>query len=392
MPRPDAVAIAGALIRCPSVTPDEAGALDYLQRLLAAAGFSCERLTFSEPGTPDVDNLFARIGTAAPHLCFAGHTDVVPAGDPKRWSHAPFSGDIADGFLWGRGAVDMKGGIACFAAACLDFLAARGGEPPGSISFLITGDEEGPSVNGTKKVLAWMADNGHLPNHCVVGEPSNPQALGDAIKIGRRGSLSARLTVIGRQGHSAYPQFANNPVPGLLKVLNSYLAEPLDSGSEHFEPSYVVITGIDTGNPAFNVIPERISANINIRFNDHHDAPSLQVMLRDKASAALAGTGLDHRLAFEPSSPCFLTRSPELIAVMREAVEAHTGRRPQLTTGGGTSDARFIKDYCPVIEFGLVNATIHAVDERVPLADLELLTAIYRTFLDRYFRTFAGAG
>jgi succinyl-diaminopimelate desuccinylase len=255
----------------------------------------------------------------------------------------------------------------------------------GSISFLITGDEEGPSVNGTRKVLEWMAANGHRPDHCLVGEPSNPQALGDAIKIGRRGSLSARLTVTGRQGHSAYPQFANNPVPGLLAVLNAYLAEPLDHGSDHFEPSYVAVTGIDTGNPAFNVIPERISAQINVRFNDHHDAESLRAMLSDKAASALAGMDLRHTIDFEPASHCFLTRSTELIDIMAAAVEAHTGRRPALSTGGGTSDARFIKDYCPVIEFGLVNKTIHGIDERVAIEDLHALTAIYRDFIARYF-------
>lgn len=387
MPAHDAIAIAQALVRCPSVTPQEGGALDYLGRLLAQAGFTCRRLPFSEPGTPDVDNLFARIGEGAPHLCFAGHTDVVPPGDAARWTHPPFAGEIADGFLWGRGAVDMKGDIACFAAAAIGFLRAQGG-PPGSLSFLITGDEEGPSINGTRKVLAWMDAHGHRPDHCLVGEPSNPNALGDAIKIGRRGSVSARLTVTGTQGHSAYPQFANNPVPGLLAVLNAYLAEPLDGGTEHFEPSYVVVTGIDTGNPAFNVIPERISANVNIRFNDQHDAESLRAMLRAKAAAALDRSGLEHTIDFEPASPCFRTQSPELIGVMAEVIQRHTGRAPELSTGGGTSDARFIKDYCPVIEFGLVNATIHKIDERVPIDDLEKLTAIYRDFIGRYFEVF----
>lgn len=384
-----AVEIAQALIRCPSVTPHEAGALDVMQSLLQRAGFRCHRLPFSDAGTPDVDNLFARLGDRGPHLCFAGHIDVVPPGDAALWTHPPFAGVIADGHLWGRGACDMKGAIACFASAALGFAAEREGAVPGSISVLITGDEEGPSVNGTAKVLRWMAANGHVPDHCLVGEPSNADALGEAIKIGRRGSLSARLTVIGRQGHSAYPHLANNPVPGLIEVLNRCLAEPLDAGSEHFEPSYAVVTGIDTGNPAFNVIPERISAQINIRFNDRHDAESLRGWLQRQAAAALQGTGLRHEIAFEPASPCFLTRAPDLIAVMADAVEAHAGRRPDLSTGGGTSDARFVKDYCPVIEFGLVNRTIHQVDERVSLADMDMLTAIYGGFIERYFARFA---
>ncbi len=389
--RTDPVEIAQALVRCPSVTPVEGGALTYLEGLLTRAGFACTRLPFSEVGTPDVDNLFARIGSGAPHLCFAGHTDVVPPGDESLWTHPPFAADIADGWLYGRGSVDMKGNIAAFVAATFDYLAEHGGEAPGSISFLITGDEEGPGINGTKKVLDWMAANGHTPDHCLVGEPSNPRVLGDAIKVGRRGSISAHLKVTGEQGHSAYPHFANNPVPGLLAVLNSYLAEPLDKGSERFEPSYVVVTGIDTGNTAFNVIPEAISANINIRFNDRHDADSLRAMLRDKAAAALKDTGLKHDIVFEPASPCFLTQSEELIGVMADAIKAETGKTPELSTGGGTSDARFIKDYCPVIEFGLVNKTIHGVDERVEVKDLQALAVIYRDFIARYFAAFAGA-
>ena len=380
--------IAQDLIRCPSVTPEEGGALDYLQGMLEAAGFTCERLVFSDENTPDVDNLFARLGDGAPHLCFAGHTDVVPPGNSDDWTHPPFSAEVVDGWLFGRGSADMKGNIACFVAATLSYLEESGDGFPGSISFLITGDEEGPSVNGTKKVLQWMADNGHKPDHCLVGEPSCSTIIGDTVRIGRRGSLTGHLTVSGVQGHTAYPEKANNPVPGMLAVLNSFLAEPLDDGTPHFSPSDMQIATVDTGNAATNVIPARLKASFNIRYNANHTAESLMKILKDKANLALEGTGLEHQIQFLPASPCFITEPGPLVDLMVAAVKKQTGVTPELSTGGGTSDARFVKDYCPVIEFGLINETIHQVDERVETGDLEKLTGVYLEFIKRYFGMF----
>ncbi len=387
-PAENAVAIAQSLIRCPSITPMDAGALDALAAPLSAAGFECERLTFSEGGTPDVDNLVARIGTGAPHLCFAGHTDVVPPGDESLWSHSPFTADIADGLLFGRGASDMKGAIACFAAAAIDFVAERNGQVGGTISFLITGDEEGPALNGTKKVLVWMEEAGLTPNHCVVGEPSNATALGEVIKIGRRGSLTGHLTVAGQQGHVAYPHLASNPVKGIVSVLAMLYDTPLDTGSTHFSPSNLEVTSIDVGNPATNVIPAHAEARFNIRFNDNHEADALKAMLTDSIGAALQDTELTFTLEFAPHGDAFLTKPGALDTLLAEAVAEFTGKTPALSTGGGTSDARFIKDYCPVVEFGLTTQTIHKSDENAALADIETLTAIYRRFIDRYFETF----
>ena len=383
----DALSLAQELIRCESVTPDEGGALDLLEGILAAAGFTCTRLTFSDTDTPDIDNLFARIGTGSPHLCFAGHTDVVPPGDESLWRHPPFAATIEDGILYGRGASDMKGGIAAFASAAIGLLAEAA--PQGSISLLITGDEEGPAINGTVKVLDWMKANGHLPDHAIVGEPTNRTALGQEIKIGRRGSLSGRLRVSGRQGHTAYPELASDPVAGLVAALGALLDEPLDEGSEHFGPSNLQVTSIDTGNPAANVIPEAIEARFNVRFNDRHDPASLKDLIKARIAPALDKRGLAHELGYETPSPCFLTEPGELSALMCDAVAEITGKTPALTTTGGTSDARFIKDHCPLVEFGLTNDTIHQTDECVALADLEALTAIYGDFLRRYFKAFA---
>ena len=381
----DPVAFAAALIRCPSVTPVEGGALFWLEGVLRTAGFQCQRLVFSQPGTPDVDNLFARIGHGAPHLCFAGHTDVVPTGDASLWTHPPFAAEIAGGMMYGRGAVDMKGNIASFLAAALDFLADPERLGQGSISLLITGDEEGPSVNGTVKVLEWMAQHGHTPSHCVVGEPSCPEKLGDTIKIGRRGSLNARLVVSGKQGHAAYPQKANNPLRGLVRICSALNALRLDAGTEVFSPSNLEIVAIETGNPAYNVIPARAEARLNVRYNDRHTAKSLEALLRQTSQAALEGTGLTLEATFNGNAEAFVTQPGPWVETMTEAVKAVTGLTPELSTSGGTSDARFVKDYCPVIEMGLVNTSIHAVDERVPVADLIKLAAIYRAFLDRYF-------
>lgn len=385
---PDALEIAQALIRCPSVTPHEAGALDYLESVLKSVGFSCQRLRFSDHDTPDVDNLFARVGTRPPHLCFAGHTDVVPPGDEAEWTYPAFGAEVHHGWLYGRGAVDMKGGIASFAAAALAWLDEHAGEPPGSLSFLITGDEEGPAINGTPKVLDWIDAAGQVPDHCIVGEPSCPDQLGDAIKVGRRGSLNGNLTVIGAAGHVAYPHLAKNPITGLVAALAAFLAEPLDEGNAHFAPSNLEVTSVDTGNPTVNVIPSAITARFNIRFNNLQTAEGLKDLLRGQAQAALEGKGLDYDLTFSTSGESFLTEPGPLIDLMYAAVQERTGLKPELSTGGGTSDARFIKDYCPVIEFGHVNKTIHRSNERVSVADLELLTTIYKDFLGRYFSAF----
>ena len=385
----DPVEMTQALVRCPSVTPAQGGALDYLQSVLERTGFQCHRLPFSEPDTPDVDNLYARLGTGDPHLCFAGHTDVVPPGDEGAWSHPPFGGEIADGLLYGRGTADMKGGIACFLAAVLQYLDENQSGFPGSVSFLITGDEEGPALNGTRKILEWLKARDERLDHCLLGEPTNPQALGDDIKIGRRGSLNGVLTVNGKQGHVAYPDLAANPMPGLLAVLDRYLATPLDDGNDHFAPSNLEITSIDVGNPAENIIPARAKAMFNVRFNDHHTSASLMEHLRGIAGEALSKFDLGHSFRFRSASECFLTEPGPLVDTLRDAIGQEIGRTPNLSTAGGTSDARFIKDYCPVIEFGLVNTTIHAVDEHVPVSDLHQLTSIYKRFIARYFEVFS---
>jgi succinyl-diaminopimelate desuccinylase len=380
----DPVALARDLIRCPSVTPAEGGALDYLERVLGGAGFTVHRLKFSEPGSADVENLYARIGTASPHLMFAGHTDVVPPGEDAAWTHPPFAGEIADGRLYGRGAVDMKGAIACFLAAALDHLAANGRKPKGSISFLITGDEEGDAVNGTVKLLEWAAARGERFDHCIVGEPSNPAALGDAVKIGRRGSLNGTLVVTGKQGHVAFPHLADNPIRGLVTLMGALMAEPLDRGSEHFDPSNLEFTSVDVGNRTVNLIPGEARARFNIRYNDLHTPESLKALIAARCAAA-AGR-VRWRIDYLPSNSwVFLTKPGPFVDLVTEAIAAATGREPKLSTSGGTSDARFIKDYCPVLEFGLVGATMHQVDEQVPTAELAALTAIYRRILDRYF-------
>jgi succinyl-diaminopimelate desuccinylase len=381
----DPIAIARDLLRCPSVTPTEGGALTLLETVLKSAGFTVHRMTFSEPGTADVENLYARIGTGAPHLMFAGHTDVVPPGDPKAWSHAPFSADIDNGVLYGRGAVDMKGAIACKIAATLDYLAGNGGKPKGSISFLITGDEEGVAINGSPKLLKWAAEHGEKFDHCVLGEPGNVAELGDTNKLGRRGSQNGVLVVTGKMGHVAYPHRADNPVRGLVKLMSALMDEPLDKGSHKFDPSNLEFTSIDIGNPTVNLIPGEARARFNIRFNDCHNYASLKALVEQRAANA-AGDKVKWRIDWEPSNAdVFYTEPSPFTDVVIGAVAEITGRKPKLSTSGGTSDARFIKDYCPVVEFGLVGTTMHATDERVPVADLTKLTAVYRRLLDRYF-------
>jgi succinyl-diaminopimelate desuccinylase len=381
----DALSIARDLVRCPSVTPADAGALAVLENVLKDAGFDTHRVTFSEPGAADIDNLYARIGDRAPHLSFAGHTDVVPAGDEAAWSHGAFAGEVKDGFLYGRGAVDMKGGIACSVAAVLEYLADNGGKPKGSISFLITGDEEDIAVNGTIKLLAWVAARGERFDHCVLGEPSNVETLGDCIKVGRRGSLSGTLYVDGIQGHVAYPHRAANPVPDIAGLITALSTEPLDHGSAQFQPSNLEFTSVDVGNTASNVIPAQARAKFNIRFNDHHTQATLRELV-DARLAKAAGNRIRARIVWEPSnSNVFVTKPGAFTDLAAAAIEEVTGRRPELSTSGGTSDARFIAGYCPVIEFGLVGQTMHQVDERTPVSDLEKLTRIYRGVLDRYF-------
>ncbi len=382
----DPVALAQALIRCPSVTPAEAGALDVVQTALEGLGFACHRLRFASEGQPEIDNLYARIGTGRPHFCFAGHTDVVPVGDAAAWTHPPFSAVIEGGELWGRGAVDMKSGVAAFAAAAARFLGRSGAGFGGSIGLLITGDEEGDAVDGTRRVLDWLAGRGETIDACLVGEPTCRSELGDMMKIGRRGSLNAWLTVHGVQGHAAYPQLADNPVHRLVDLLAGLIARPLDEvtgsgGSGLFEPSSLQVTGIDVGNSATNVIPAQARAMLNIRFNDRHRSATLIEWLRERIAAA--GGRID--LTVKVSGESFVTAPGPLTELVAGAVERVTGRRPVPDTGGGTSDARFIRDHCPVVEFGLINRTIHKVDEHAELADLHSLVEIYTEVLDAQF-------
>ena len=388
----DPVANLQALVRCPSVTPAEGGALSVLTDMLEPLGFSVERVVAREEGTSDITNLYARLGSKGPHLMFAGHTDVVPVGDEGAWTYPPFAGEIENGVLYGRGAVDMKGGIACFVAAVARYREKHGAFP-GSVSLLITGDEEGPAINGTNKLLEWAAEKGERWDACLVGEPTNPDKLGDMIKIGRRGSLSGKITVQGVQGHAAYPHLADNPVRGILQLTTALMDPPFDHGTDDFQPSNMEVTTVDVGNGAVNVIPAKASAAFNIRFNDTWTADSLQAEIIRRLDAAAAEGSLRpgrepvrYELTWnERPSHVFLTRNNGLIASLSGAVASVTGREPKLSTTGGTSDARFIKDYCPVVEFGLVGQTMHMVDERVPVAELEELTRIYLAFLEQWF-------
>ena len=386
VPIADPAALARDLLRCPSVTPADGGALGVIENVLKPVGFDVHRVTFAEPGTAPVENLYARIGRGRPHLVFAGHTDVVPPGEQAKWTHPPFAGEIADGTLYGRGAVDMKGAVACALAAALDHLAARGGKPKGSISFLITGDEESIAVNGTVKLLKWAAERGEAFDHCILGEPSNVATLGDTIKVGRRGSLNGTLVITGKQGHVAYPERADNPVRGLVTLMSALMATPLDQGSARFGPSNLEFTSIDIGNPVVNLIPGEARARFNIRFNDHHSLASLKMLL-EKHAADAAAARIRWRIDWEPSNADSFVADPgPFIDLVSSAIRDVTGNEPKLSTTGGTSDARFIKDYCPVLEFGLVGQTMHQVDERTPIADLTTLTTVYRAILDRYFK------
>jgi len=377
----DPLPLARALIRCPSVTPYDAGALAVLEAALAPLGFTCRRMRFSAPGTPDVDNLFAMLGTGGPHFCFAGHTDVVPVGDDAAWTRDPFAAVVEEGILYGRGAVDMKSAIACFVAAIARLRPGWDDGPPGRISLLITGDEEGPAINGTVKMLETLAAEGLVPDACLVGEPTNPNVLGDMVKIGRRGSLSGVLKVTGMQGHVGYPHLADNPLPRLCRMVLAICGPELDPGTQHFQKSNLEVTSIDVGNPAGNVIPAAGSARFNIRFNTEWTAERLEAWLRERLDEVGGGYDLDLTCGALP----FLTEPGSFTALIAEAVEAATGRRPELSTTGGTSDARFISRYCPVAEFGLIGRTMHKVDEQVPIAALAELTDVYAGILQRFF-------
>lgn len=380
-PLANPVGLAKSLIRKPSITPTDAGALDVLQAALEELGFSCRRLPFGE-----VDNLYARRGTAEPCFMFAGHTDVVPPGAEAEWQKPPFAADEEDGVLWGRGAADMKGALAAMVAAVARHLDSRGGEESGSIAFLITGDEEGPAINGTKAVLKALEAEGETFTHCLVGEPTNPTAMGETIKSGRRGSLNCTLTVTGRQGHVAYPERAENPIPPLMALLARLKSRVLDEGHPPFQPSNLEITTVDVGNPTTNVIPAEASARFNIRFNIRHTGDELSRWIRDEAALIDLDFDGSIKVDIHVTGEAFLTPAGEFTTLLQDCVMAETGKRPALTTGGGTSDARFIHNYGPVAEFGLVGATMHQVNERVPVADIDCLTRIYTRILDSYFR------
>jgi succinyl-diaminopimelate desuccinylase len=377
----DAIALAQKLIRCPSVTPVDGGALDVLVAALQPLGFSCHRLRFEESGTPGVENLYARLGTASPHFCFAGHSDVVPPGEG--WAQSPFSATILDDILYGRGAADMKSALAAFLAAAERVLA--NGPPKGSISLLITGDEEGPAINGTAKLLAWLEARGERIDHCVVGEPTSVAHAGDTLKIGRRGSINFQVTVTGVQGHVGYPQKAVNPIPALASLVTQLGAQPLDKGNAHFDASTLAFTSMDVGNLATNVIPAEARAAFNIRFNDKHTPESLLGWAMDRADRIAKETGTSITFSHSVSGTSFLTQPGKFTQLVSDTVARVTGQAPVFSTSGGISDARFIKDHCPVVELGLVGATMHKTDECVALSEIRSLTDIYAQLLTDYF-------
>lgn len=388
----DPVELTQRLIRIPSVTPADEGAMDVLERALTGLGFICRRMVFEGPTgvghDAPIENLYARRGTTSPNLCFAGHTDVVPTGTPAAWTAAPFDAEVKDGVLYGRGAVDMKGGIAAWVAAVSRLLAE--GDVPGSLSFLITGDEEGPALHGTKRVVETLRAEGEVIDACVVGEPSSSQALGDMIKVGRRGSLNSWITVHGKQGHVAYPDRAANPAPVMARLLAKLSDHVLDDGYEAFQPSNLEITTIDIGNTATNIIPAEAKARLNIRFNPTHTGDSLIAWLNSMAGEAQAENGLRIELEHLCSGDAFLTQAGAFVTAVQDAVEAETGRRPEASTTGGTSDARFIRALCPVLELGLVGQTMHQIDERVPVSEIEALTGVYQRVIATVFERLKG--
>ncbi len=375
---PDPVDLAARLIRCPSVTPEEGGAIALLEAELGAAGFACHRI--SRGG---IENLYARWGTATPVFGFAGHTDVVPPGDAGLWTVDPFGGVEREGQLWGRGAADMKSGVAAFVAAAVALV--REAPPGGSVALLITGDEEGPALDGTAAILDWMAEQGERLDFCLVGEPTSATRLGDVVKIGRRGSMTADLTVFGRQGHTAYPDRAINPLPVLAAICQRLASTPIDLGSTHFQASTLALTSIDTGNPAPNVIPAEARARFNVRFNDLHTPDSVEIWADQQIEEVLKGTGCTAEIDWEVSGESFVTLPGPLSDIVVDAITDRLLERPALTTGGGTSDARFIREHCPVLEFGLVGDTMHQADERVAVEDIRALAGLYRDILERFF-------
>lgn len=372
----DPVELTKKLVQCPSITPKDEGALDTLQHTLESLGFNCTRLLFEDVDTPKVDNLYARRGTGSPHFCYAGHTDVVPVGALEDWIFGPFDAIVQDGVLYGRGTSDMKGGIAAFVAAVSEII-----NDQGSISLLITGDEEGPAINGTVKMLEWLKNHGDIPDICLVGEPTNVSEIGDMAKIGRRGSLNGTLAIHGTQGHVAYPDLADNPIPRLVRVLDKLICTDLDQGNEFFQPSNLEIVSVDVGNQATNVIPMDASAKFNIRFNNEHTADELIEWIKDICES----DGGHYTLDIKVSGDAFLTEEGTLSELIRRSIYEVTGKNVELSTSGGTSDARFIKNYCPVAEFGLINKTIHKVNECVDIDDLYLLKNIYIHMLNSYF-------
>lgn len=376
----DPVALTADLVKCNSVTPAEGGALVLLQKLLESADFECTRVDRN-----GISNLYARWGHKGANRSFGfnGHTDVVPVGDANAWTVDPFGAEIRDGFLYGRGSTDMKSGVAAFAAAAIDFV--RDTSPDGAVILAITGDEEADALDGTTALLDWMADNGEVMTHCLVGEPTSPNHMGEAMKIGRRGSMTAHFTFTGVQGHSAYPHRANNPLTAMAALMNTFGTHDLDQGSDHFDPSSLAIVTMDTGNLATNVIPASCRASVNIRFNDHHTGEGLSRWLKDEATKFADATGIDIALNIKISGESFVTQPGELSDIIGNAVLAETGHQPELSTSGGTSDARFVKNHCPVVEFGLVGKTMHQVDERVPVADIVQLKSIYSRILRDYF-------
>ena len=380
----DPVAVLQSLIRCPSVTPKDAGVLSALEAVLAPAGFQCTRLPFSEEGTPDVDNLFARLGTSGPHLCFAGHVDVVPTGDEALWTDPPFAAVIRDGIMYGRGACDMKGSVAAFAAAAVDLANEFDGELPGSVSMLITGDEEGPAINGTVKMLDWLQEHDQIPDECLVGEPTCSDVFGDTIKIGRRGSITFTVIVKGVQGHAAYPHLSLNPIPILARLVDRITSQPLDGGTAQFDPSTLAVSTFDVGNPAANVTPERATTTFNIRFNTEHRADSLKALMQKHCDGVQGEMGGEFEIESIVGAECFLGNPGPLLSIAQQALRDETGNEAHLSTSGGTSDARFVKNFCPVIELGPTNKTIHQVDECISIDELEALKRVYKQIIKQF--------
>ncbi len=382
----DPLELTKSLIKCQSVTPEDGGAQKVLSETLKGLGFECNELVFEDSESPKVKNLYARIGNTAPNFCFAGHTDVVPVGDIKLWESEPFDAIERNGFLFGRGASDKKSAIACFASAASQFIGKYKSDLGGSISLLITGDEEGPAINGTKKLLKWISDKNETLDACLVGEPTNPNNLGDMIKIGRRGSVNGKLVVFGTQGHTAYPHLADNPIHRITKIISAIIDSNLDNGNEHFQPSTLQFSSVDVGNSTTNVIPSEATANFNIRFNDNHSLKSLEEWLKNTIKNTGGIDPDQFELSLRLSGDAFITPPGELSNIISDSVKQVTSRIPDLSTTGGTSDARFIKDYCPVAEFGMVGKSMHKTNECVKISDLEQLTQIYFLVLERFFK------